>query len=140
MANGDTWQGYTGQNLMGSLQAKEATGQAQWQQPAPGPTDEELWRQYMSGGGAKGEGTDTRHMDQLARTHAQQLAAAEAYYAGATAPSNIQAAQMRGGALQSSLGGLAGGGLAAREAIYGAGAGAYGAGASRAPKPAHRPV
>jgi hypothetical protein len=80
------------------------------------------WDHYMR------RGIGGRHMDQLEQIHQQQLAAAEAYYAGATAPSNLQAAQLRGAALQGTMGGLSGGGLEARQAIYGAGAGAYGAG------------
>jgi hypothetical protein len=119
MANGWGW----GKEELAAEQARSLAQKEQAEAALGSP-----WRRYMSGGGAKGEGTHTRHMDELERTHAQQLAAAEAYYAGATAPSNIHAGQARGQALQSSLGGLAGGGLGAREAIYGAGAGAYGAG------------
>lgn len=111
--------GSTGDNLMGSLMGTGSGVPVDYGDP---------WRNYMSGGGAKAEGGDTRHMDQLDAVHQQQLAAAGAYYEGATAPSNIQAGMMRGQALQGSLGGLAGGGLEARQAIYGAGAGSYGAG------------
>jgi hypothetical protein len=95
-------------------------------------TDEELWRQYMSGGGAKGEGKWTRHMDELDRIHGQQLRAAEAYYGGAGAPSVIQAAQGRGQALQAAAAAAGQGGIGGREAIYGTGQGSYQAGAQGA--------
>jgi len=124
--------GSTGANLMARLIAAERAGTAVYQTEGGARTDDELWRQYMSGGGAKGEGENTRHMDQLDRVHAQQLQAAEAYYGGAGEASGIQAAQTRGQALQAAAAAAGQGGIAGRDAIYGTGQGSYQAGAQGA--------
>ena len=95
-------------------------------------TDEELWRQYMSGGGSESVGKHARFMDRFDRVHAQQLQAAEAYYGGAGAASDVQASQNRGQALQAAAAGLGQGGIAARGAIYDMGQGSFQAGAQGA--------
>jgi len=124
--------GSTGDNLMARLIAAEGAGTAAYQTEGGARTDDELWRQYMSGGGAKGAGEYTRHMDQFDRVHAQQLQAAEAYYGGAGEAAGVQAAQNRGQALQAAAAAAGQGGIAGRDAIYGTGQGSYQAGAQGA--------